>query len=68
MKDYTSVNFWRCALPQPVNELTDEMDDVQMESSSDSSDIGSIEDEDMRRIMAANGILRKDVVSYWVGP
>ena len=66
MKDYTSVNFWKCALLQPVNELTDEMDDVQMESSSHSSDIDSIEDEDIRRIMAANDISRKDVVSCWV--
>jgi hypothetical protein len=39
----TNVNFWRCALPKPVNELMADMDDVQMESSSASSDIDSIE-------------------------
>lgn len=45
MNDYTSVNYWRYTLPLPVNELTDDMQDIEMDSSSDYSDAESNVDE-----------------------
>ena len=49
-----------------VNDLTDDMQDIEMESSSDYSDVESNVDEGLRMIMKANGISRDNVVSYWV--
>ena len=66
MNDYTSVNYWRYTLPLPVNDLTDDKQDIEMESSSDYSDVESNDDEGLRMIMKANGISRDNVVSNWV--
>ena len=42
------------------------MQDIEVESSSDYSDVESNDDEGLRMIMKANGISRDHVVSYWV--